>query len=130
MEPKSTKDVSTAVFVLSVLSHATNSSRECQFAIRGAGHTAWPGAANIQGGVTIDLARLKAVHVSSNRNLTGIGAGNRWIEVYTKLDALGLAVPGGRVASVGVGGLTTGGEINLSGPILTGFRIRFIVVSL
>lgn len=110
VEPKSTKDVSTAVFLLSLLSHVTNFSSECQFAVRGAGHTPWPGAANIQGGVTIDLAGLKAVNVSPDKSVTGIGAGNRWIDVYTKLDALGLSVPGGRVAGVGVGGLTTGGE--------------------
>lgn len=106
--------MSTAVFLLSLLSHATNFSSECQFAVRGAGHTPWPGAANIQGGVTIDLAGLNAVDVSPNRRVTGIGGGNRWIDVYTKLDALGLSVPGGRVAGVGVGGLTTGGEIRIS----------------
>lgn len=111
VEPQSTKDVSTAVFVLSLLSRRTNFSSECQFAIRGAGHTPWPGAANIQGGVTIDLAGLNAVDVSPNQSVTGIGAGNRWVNVYTKLDALGLAVPGGRVADIGVGGLTTGGEM-------------------
>ena len=111
VKPQSTKDVSTAVFVLSLLSQATNFSSECQFAIRSGGHTSWPGAANIQGGVTIDLARLNAVDVSIDRNSTGIGPGNRWIDVYTKLDALGLSVPGGRVADVGVGGLTTGGEV-------------------
>lgn len=111
VEPKSTTDVSTVVFVLSLLSHASNFSSECQFAVRGAGHTPYPGAANIQGGVTIDLAGLNGVDVSPNRRITGIGGGNRWIDVYTKLDALGLSVPGGRVADIGVGGLTTGGEI-------------------
>ena len=111
VEPQSTKDVSTVVFVLSLLSHVTNFSSECQFAIKGAGHTPWPGAANIQGGVTIDLAGLNAVDVSPNQSITGIGAGNRWVNVYTKLDALELAVPGGRVADIGVGGLTTGGEM-------------------
>lgn len=115
MEPQSTKDVSTVVFVLSLLSHVTNFSSECQFAVKGAGHTPWPGAANIRGGVTIDLAGLNAVDVSPNQSVTGVGAGNRWVNVYTKLDALGLAVPGGRVADIGVGGLTTGGEI----PYLT-----------
>ena len=111
VEPQSTKDVSTVVLVLSLLSRVTNFSSECQFAVRGAGHTPWPGAANIQGGVTIDLAGLNAVDVSPNQSVTGVGAGNRWVQVYTKLDALGLAVPGGRVADIGVGGLTTGGEM-------------------
>ena len=108
--PTSTKDVSHAVYVLSLLAEKTSFKPECQFAIKGAGHTPWAGAANQAGGVTIDLAGLKVVDVSPDKALTGIGAGNRWVDVYSKLDLLGLAVPGGRVASVGVGGLVTGGE--------------------
>lgn len=110
VEPKTTKDVSTAVFILSLLSKETRFSSECQFAIRGAGHTPFAGAANIQGGITINLAGLNEVNVAPDRTITGVGPGNNWGNVYTKLDALGLAVPGGRVAGVGVGGLTTGGK--------------------
>lgn len=36
----------------------------------------------------------------------------RWIGVYSRLDPQGLAIPGGRVATVGVGGLVTGGGIS------------------
>jgi hypothetical protein len=108
--PTSTKDVSYAVSVLSLLAKKTSFKPECQFAIKGAGHTPWAGAANQAGGVTIDLAGLKAIDVSPDRTVTGIGPGNRWVNVYSKLDLLGLAVPGGRVSSVGVGGLVTGGE--------------------
>ncbi len=108
--PTSTKDVSSAVFVLSVLSKITSFKSECKFAIKSGGHTPWAGAANQGAGVTIDLARLNAVEVSSSKTRTGIGAGNRWGNVYAKLDPLGLAVPGGRISTVGVGGLITGGE--------------------
>jgi len=38
-----------------------------------------------------------------------VGPGNRWAQVYSKLDALGIAIGGGRVGIVGVGGLTLGG---------------------
>lgn len=108
--PTSTKDVSHAVYVLSLLGEKTSFKSECQFAIRGGGHTPWAGAANQARGVTIDLAGLNIVDVSPDKTVTGIGPGNRWINVYSQLDRLGLAVPGGRVSSVGVGGLVTGGE--------------------
>lgn len=108
--PTSTKDVSHAVYVLSLLAEKTSFKPECQFAIKGGGHTPWAGAANQAGGVTIDLAGLNTIEVSPDKNLTAIGPGNRWIDVYSQLDRLGLAVPGGRVSSVGVGGLVTGGE--------------------
>lgn len=42
--------------------------------------------------------------------MTKVGAGNRWLDVYSKLDPMGLSVVGGRVAEIGVGGLTLGGE--------------------
>lgn len=62
-------------------------------------------------GVTIDLSALKKVDVDKARNVVVIGPGNRWGDVYSKLDALGVGTSGGRVSSVGVGGLTLGGMI-------------------
>jgi FAD binding domain len=41
-----------------------------------------------------------------------VGAGARWFDVYRTLEAEGLMVLGGRVADVGVGGLTLGGGIS------------------
>ena len=111
--PKSVKDVSSAVFVLSLLSTRTNFSAACKFAIRSGGHTPWPGSANIHGGVTIDMKFLNQVAVSPDQTVTSVGPGNRWIDVYLKLDAMGLALPGGRVAEVGVGGLILGGKSDL-----------------
>ncbi|KAI9711453.1 MAG: hypothetical protein M1828_001911 [Chrysothrix sp. TS-e1954] len=104
-------------------------SKKCQFAIRSGGHTPWAGgrtlcflsggsqtlkkiisAANIgSNGVTIDLSALNAVQVSTDQSVASIGPGARWKDVYLKLDSLGIAVSGGRVSSVGVGGLTMGG---------------------
>ena len=69
----------------------------------------WAGAANIQSGVTIDLSAMNAVTVSRDWRTTFVGAGARWQDVYLKLDAMKLAVSGGRVNDVGVGGLTLGG---------------------
>lgn len=70
------------------------------------------GASNIQGGLTIDLAQLNRLKVSQDKTLTYVGAGNRWIDVYSKLGEQQLAVIGGRVAGIGVGGSTLGGTLH------------------
>lgn len=59
------------------------------------------------------------ITVNKRGTVTCIGAGQKWINVYRKLDAMGLAVSGGRVGSVGVAGLTLGGLSPLS--TLVGF---------
>ena len=67
-------------------------------------------AANIgPNGITIDLSALDQVLVSKDNNTVSIGGGSRWGDVYTKLEPYGLAVCGGRVFDVGVGGLLLGG---------------------
>ena len=72
-------------------------------------HTPFAGAANIQSGVTIDLRPLNQEYVAQDKKTVAIGPGNRWGGVYLKLDAMGLATSGGRVAIVGVGVLMLGG---------------------
>ena len=100
--PTCSEDVAFTMAIL--VTHA------CKFAVRGGGHMSWAGAANIDAsGVTIDLSAMKQVEVSDDRTITSVGGGARWEDVYLKLDALDLAVSGGRVAAVGVGGLITGG---------------------
>jgi FAD/FMN-containing dehydrogenase len=79
----------------------------CQLSL--ASHTPFAGAANIEQGITIDLSRLNQVTPSKDLSTVTIGPGNRWANVYLKLDALGIAIGGGRVATVGAGGLTLGG---------------------
>ncbi|KAL8729135.1 MAG: hypothetical protein Q9181_005108, partial [Wetmoreana brouardii] len=66
------------------------------------------GAANIQDGVTIDLSGLTHFSVKADKTSTTLGPGLRWGQVYTKLAAYGLAVPGGRSSDVGVGGYLLG----------------------
>jgi FAD/FMN-containing dehydrogenase len=70
------------------------------------------GASNIDGGLTIDLLKLNQVTVSADQIQTSVGSGNRWIDVYSVLEPKGLAVIGGRVADIGVGGLTLGGGMS------------------
>lgn len=68
------------------------------------------GASNAPGGITIDLRDLNLVEISDDRQTTGVGPGNRWDDVYGKLEPLNLTVVGGRNDQVGVGGFTLGGE--------------------
>lgn len=79
-------------------------------------HTPFGGAANIDDGITFDLQKLNEVTVSSNKKTVRIGPGNRWGDVYLKLDALNLATSGGRVSIVGAGGLITGGGVSFFSP--------------
>lgn len=103
---------------------------ECQFAVKSGGHAAFAGASNIQGGLTIDLANVNQVQVSKDRTLTQVGAGTHWVDVYSQLDPLGLSVVGGRVAAIGVGGLTLGGRYRSHDHIrwkqmLTFFKVAY-----
>ena len=86
--------------------------------MKSGGHAFFAGASNIQGGLTIDLANLNQIQVSQDRTLTHVGAGNRWINVYSQLGEQQLAVIGGRVANIGVGGLTLGGTLHESSNLI------------
>ncbi|PSN74047.1 FAD-binding domain-containing protein [Corynespora cassiicola Philippines] len=108
--PTSTQDVSLAVTILSVGFRANVEG--CRFAVRGAGHTPIGGAANINGGVTLDLQSMNSVTVSNDQSYVSIGPGNRWGNVYGPLDELDLAMVGGRVTPVGTAGLITGGGVS------------------
>jgi FAD/FMN-containing dehydrogenase len=82
---------------------------ECQFAVRCGGHTPWAGAANIDGGITIDLSGMKSVTYSAATNTTAVEPGATWHDVYLAAHAEGHMVAGGRSSTVGVGGLVLGG---------------------
>ncbi|KAI5865327.1 hypothetical protein GGS23DRAFT_558730 [Durotheca rogersii] len=85
---------------------------ECPFAAKSGGHAAFAGSSNIAGGITINLANLNEITINRDRNTVTIGAGNKWVNVYRRLEEENLIVIGGRVAPIGVGGLTLGGGIS------------------
>lgn len=89
---------------------------QCPFAVKGGGHGAFTGASNIHNGLTIDLQLLNELRLSEDGTTTRVGAGNRWIDVYSYLAPKNRAVVGGRVAEVGVAGLTLGGGISYFSP--------------
>ncbi|KAF2850316.1 FAD binding domain-containing protein [Plenodomus tracheiphilus IPT5] len=85
---------------------------QCPFAVKGGGHAAFAGGSSIEGGITIALEKMNEVTLSPDKKLAHVGAGNRWGSVYKTLEQHGLEVIGGRIAPVGVSGLTLGGGIS------------------
>lgn len=107
--PETPDDVSEAVSILQFIP-------KCHFAIKGQGHAPAAGFANVPSGVTIDMSSLSSLETDPAREVTQIGAGAAWLDVYLYLDSMGLAVAGGRNGAVGVGGLTLGGGISHFSP--------------
>lgn len=103
---KPAKDTDVSILVL--LSRLT----QCPFAAKSGGHAAFAGASSSQGGITVWLKDINAITLNSDRSIASVGPGNTWTDVYSALAPYGLAVIGGRVSEIGVGGLTTGGGIS------------------
>ncbi|KAK7703725.1 hypothetical protein SLS57_010832 [Botryosphaeria dothidea] len=103
-QPTSANEVSVAVQLSRLL--------QCPFAVKSGGHAAFAGASNIPGGITIDTKLMNQVVLSPDRDQASVGPGAKWFDVYTALEPEGLAVVGGRVSAIGVGGLTLGGGIS------------------
>ncbi|KAI3317205.1 putative oxidoreductase [Xylariaceae sp. AK1471] len=112
LTPHTVDDVSAAVKSLT----SSGNGGPYEFAVRSGGHTWFADANSAPSGVTIDLRGLNSVDLSADQSSVSVGAGATWDAIYGKLDPLGLSVAGGRVAGVGVGGLTLGGGISYFGP--------------
>ncbi|KAK8925543.1 Bifunctional solanapyrone synthase [Metarhizium anisopliae] len=127
VSPQSARDVSKAVIVLTTV--ATNNhdgddlirppTPGCQFALRSGGHASFAGAANIHGGVTIDLSGLNAITISS-RDFVSVGAGTTWGEIYSQLDARELTVGGGAHPAWGSAVCLSVGAFRTWGPAWDG----------
>ncbi|KAK3376365.1 hypothetical protein B0T24DRAFT_618528 [Lasiosphaeria ovina] len=107
-----------AQHVAAVVSIALSSSsgEGCRLAVKGQGHAPAAGFANIDGGVTVDMAGLNRVAVNHDASVASVAAGASWLDVYRYLEPFGVAVAGGRNGLVGVGGLTVGGGISHLSP--------------
>jgi hypothetical protein len=79
-------------------------------AIRGGGHNGG-GLGVCDGGLVIDLSRLKGVRVDPMAHTARVGGGCTWGDVDHATHAFGMAVPSGIISTTGVGGLTLGGGI-------------------
>jgi FAD/FMN-containing dehydrogenase/pimeloyl-ACP methyl ester carboxylesterase len=79
-------------------------------AVRGRGHHP-AGTALADGGLTIDMARLRGVSVDPAARIATVEPGCRLGEIDRATQEHGLAVPLGFVSEVGVAGLTLGGGL-------------------
>jgi FAD/FMN-containing dehydrogenase len=85
---------------------------QCPFAVKSGGHSAFAGAATIEGGITVSFENLKGIKLSSDKKTVAVQPGNTWSDVLATLEKSDVAVVGGRVGDIGVGGLTLGGGIS------------------
>jgi FAD/FMN-containing dehydrogenase len=90
---------------------AVNFAREygLTVAVRSGAHSV-PGHSSTDG-MVIDLTAMRGLEVDPERRIVRVEPGFTWGEVSERLQEFGLAIPAGDTATVGVGGLTTGGGI-------------------
>ena len=79
-------------------------------AIRGGGHNG-PGLGSCDGGLVIDLSRMRGVRVNPQARTAEVAGGCLWGDVDHATHPFGQAVPCGFISTTGVGGLTLGGGI-------------------
>ena len=84
--------------------------RDLLLAIRGGGHNG-PGLGSCDGGLVIDLSRMRGVRVNAQANTAEVAGGCVWGDVDHATHPFGQAVPCGFISTTGVGGLTLGGGI-------------------
>ena len=97
---------------------AVNFARErgLPVAVRCGGHSV-SGKAAVDDGVLIDLRSLKGTLVDPARGTAHANAGALWGEYDRETQLFGLATPGGRVTTTGVGGFTLGGGYGWLSPV-------------
>src|SRR4029077_11608082 len=79
-------------------------------AIRGGAHSV-PGFGTVDGGVVIDMSRMRGVRVNPEKRTARAEGGATWGDFNAAAHAFGLATTGGIISTTGVGGLTLGGGI-------------------
>src|SRR4051794_25547381 len=85
-------------------------SESLEIAVRGGGHNP-AGHCSVEGGLVIDLSRMRNVEVDPDSRIAVSGGGATWLDFDAATQAHGLVTPGGVVGSTGVTGLTMGGGI-------------------
>jgi len=81
-----------------------------EISVRGGGHNA-AGSAVTDGGLMIDLAEMKGMHVDPEARTIRAQGGVLWSEFNREAAVHGLAVTGGAISSTGIAGLTLGGGL-------------------
>ena len=83
-------------------------SNDLLVAVRGGGHNV-AGNAVCDGGLVIDLSRMKGIRVDPARRTARAEPGLTWREFDRETQAFGLATTGGQISTAGIAGLTLGG---------------------
>lgn len=89
--------------------------RDLPVAVRCGGHSV-AGTSACDDGLLIDLSLMKRVQVEHDHLVAHADAGVLWGEFDKETQAFGLATPGGRVTTTGIGGFTLGGGYGWLSP--------------
>ncbi|KAI9759744.1 MAG: hypothetical protein M4579_002129 [Chaenotheca gracillima] len=98
--PRSAEEVSATILFAG--KHALD------IAVCGGGHSC-KGSSSSDGGIVIDLSKMRNVVVSSEEQTLAVDGGCLWVDVDSAAARHGLATVGGTVNHTGVGGLILGG---------------------
>ena len=77
-QPTSAEDVAALIRALRT---ALADGKKGVAAIRGGGNMAWPGSANVDGGIIIDMRGLKGVEISADKRTVSVGASDSSLSV-------------------------------------------------
>lgn len=77
-------------------------------AVRGGGHNV-SGSGSCDGGMQLDLSRMKGIRIDAEHRTAVVEAGVKWGEFDGKAQEFGLATTGGICSQAGVAGVTLGG---------------------
>jgi FAD/FMN-containing dehydrogenase len=97
-----------AADVMACVNHARE--HNLLLAVRGGGHSG-PGLGSCDGGMVIDLSRMRGVQVNPSSQTAQVAGGCVWGDVDHATHVFGQAVPSGFISTTGVGGLTLGGGL-------------------
>ena len=104
----------TAADVIDAVTYAKEAG--LQLAVRCGGHSV-AGTSAVEGGALLDLSAMKGVHVDRRRGTAVAQGGTLWGEYDRDAELQGVATPGGRVTTTGIGGFCLGGGYGWLSPM-------------